>query len=350
MLQVDTHSIQALPVTPRASSDSVGHHGTQPGDSTAQPVVRQPVQPVATVAQPNSRPSAIQPVQSPQSRFDFYLDYDTVATMQLPADTTYGGDGVVDMDSLMLHYHWQEPIPCRSLFEGHQLQVTHGQQLRMNNAVPDWIFLLLVLVLSYAAVLIGRARVRLADFCASLFSSRSLEHMQRNHNLTDPMQIVPFALVYVVLLSVVLFYVGEYVFDHTVTALLFRSSLLSYGVVLVGCLVYYFLRMALVTLLGRVFQYPDTIRQYNFIGALFYSVGVLVLLPFLLLLIYSPSLCVVGFYGSVVVISLVFVMRLVRGIQLVLHETQGDGFYLFLYLCIVEIVPLLILGKVLMTY
>ena len=50
------------------------------------------------------------------------------------------------------------------------------------------------------------------------------------------------------------------------------------------------------------------------------------------------------------ILGLLFVVRLIRGLQLILTFSKTPKFYLFYYLCILEIVPIIIIIKVAISY
>ena len=72
----------------------------------------------------------------------------------------------------------------------------------------------------------------------------------------------------------------------------------------------------------------------------------MIMIPLLFLYYYSPyssneNLLIV----ILVVISIMLLVRLIKGLFLVLSETKFSRFYLFVYLCILEFIPLIIIYK-----
>jgi hypothetical protein len=84
-------------------------------------------------------------------------------------------------------------------------------------------------------------------------------------------------------------------------------------------------------------QYLMSSMAYNFI------IGIAVL-PFLVVNTYTHSDIVL--YISLGMTAILYLVRLVRGIVIGLGDTKFSIFYLFFYLCTVEILPILAIIKV----
>jgi hypothetical protein len=108
-------------------------------------------------------------------------------------------------------------------------------------------------------------------------------------------------------------------------------------------LIYYLLQFLLLRFTGVVFntkkaisKHQHTINYYQFISSLF-------LIPVLIFYIYSSTLSL--FYFSLLVWVSVYLMRLARGMIIVLDVYGFSRFQNFLYICALEILPVIVLVK-----
>ena len=104
-------------------------------------------------------------------------------------------------------------------------------------------------------------------------------------------------------------------------------------------------RIVLVNLLGFLFNRTRVFREYLYNVFIFNKLLGITILPLLLFMVYTTGLVQEIFYWLVLVtLSLIVAMRLIRG---VVFSFKKDVllFYMFLYLCALEIVPLALLYK-----
>lgn len=111
-------------------------------------------------------------------------------------------------------------------------------------------------------------------------------------------------------------------------------------------LVYSTFKYILVYFFGELFRSRSICLLYNSNQLGFYFINGMIMIPLLFLYYYSPyssneNLLIV----ILVVISIMLLVRLIKGLFLVLSETKFSRFYLFVYLCILEFIPLIIIYK-----
>jgi hypothetical protein len=124
------------------------------------------------------------------------------------------------------------------------------------------------------------------------------------------------------------------------------NNLSFFAIVLGGVLLYFFGKKLLYQVLGLLFETKNETREFLFnMDNTFRALG-LVLLPLIALVSFSPTqnpviLIITG-------ISIVFIfygILLQRGVFILLRK-QFSIFYLFLYLCTLEFLPLLLIYKI----
>ena len=113
-----------------------------------------------------------------------------------------------------------------------------------------------------------------------------------------------------------------------------------------GVCLAFLIKHAILFIISSVFPIAKEIKLYNYIiitGGIFLS---LILLPLNIFIAYSPdSLKELFTYSAFGVIGLVYLLRSLRSLSVASPYMMTDQFHFLLYLCAVEIAPLMILVK-----
>lgn len=108
------------------------------------------------------------------------------------------------------------------------------------------------------------------------------------------------------------------------------------------------LKIMLVRFIGVIFDISRFLREYITVLYLVYFNSMLLLLPLLLIVTFVPSLYfnfILYFFS--IVVSILFLYRFFRTALSMLSHLRFSIFYLIIYLCTLEIAPILILVKTL---
>jgi len=108
---------------------------------------------------------------------------------------------------------------------------------------------------------------------------------------------------------------------------------------------YFLLRSALVRLTGYLFNRTSLFREYSYHVSNYNKILGAIIAPFLILLIYIQDNLKIYFIWFVIILLLsIYILRIIRGL---IFSWKRNVFilYMFLYLCALEIVPLLLLFK-----
>jgi len=104
-------------------------------------------------------------------------------------------------------------------------------------------------------------------------------------------------------------------------------------------------RVLLVNVVGFLFDRVQVFREYLYNAFIFNKVMGMAALVMLLFLLYTKgTLQEVVFWMTLVLITMIVIMRLIRG-MVFSFKKDVSFFYLFLYLCALEIVPLVLLYR-----
>jgi hypothetical protein len=126
------------------------------------------------------------------------------------------------------------------------------------------------------------------------------------------------------------------------------SSLLGFGMFLGFYIAFSLLKIFVIWLTGITFKNIDTAKEY-IQNILIYNLALgILLLPLLLLIIYSYHELFLYIAGGLALIMMM--LRFTRGIAIGLSDSKFSLIHLFLYLCTLEILPLAFAAKFLSKY
>jgi Domain of unknown function (DUF4271) len=118
---------------------------------------------------------------------------------------------------------------------------------------------------------------------------------------------------------------------------------------ILGVSVLILLKHAVLYLVAKVFPIEKEVRTYNFI---IMTVGIilgLILMPINIFIAYSPpSLSSVFVYLGIAVVAMAYLVRSLRSLPVAAPFLIDNRFHFLLYLCTVEIAPLVVISKIIM--
>ena len=108
----------------------------------------------------------------------------------------------------------------------------------------------------------------------------------------------------------------------------------------------FIIKHTILYILANVFPITKEVRTYNFV---IMTAGILlglILMPFNIFIAYTPAGLSEWFvYGAFAAILITYLVRSLRGLTVATPFLMNNGFHFLLYLCTVEIAPLLVLAK-----
>ncbi len=116
----------------------------------------------------------------------------------------------------------------------------------------------------------------------------------------------------------------------------------TYLMILITLLGYYFIRLLLLRVTGFIFDIADFFSEVNYQSFIFNKIMGIMLYPLIILTIYMQTRrFLIIYYLGLVFFVAVFAMKLLRSRKIIIQRGIWL-FYLFLYLCTLEILPLLL--------
>lgn len=230
------------------------------------------------------------------------------------------------------------PLPVSTYFEFNPARPDKGTH--RNEYEYDWITVILVacfLILTFAKHNYSRRMGQLLKAC---FVPRAVSHLYRDGNPFNEQ--VTLALGTIYLLSSSLFiYVVLSRFNLLPTGLINNTWL--YSAILASNAIYWFLKAMANKTLAHIFKTHEATGNYllnNLLINLTAGIFFLLILPFIVYTGYGLILEI-----ALVASAMIIIYKVFRGILIGLSISRFPRFYLFLYVSMLEIAPLLILAK-----
>ncbi len=241
----------------------------------------------------------------------------------------------VPLDSIFVACDSTVGVERTSMFTGHGLAPQHDTMiLRTRTEMPAWVFVVIIALCALLSLYYRTRKVKVAELLKSTIDMRVTDRILREAGLKHSGSQVPVALL---LTSSVAMLIWAMAMPD--------SGIGSYLILALGLSVAYLLRNGLLSGLAAVFGQRNTMMAYISGNYLFHQLLTLIVVPMLFIVVYIPIAAKVGTIVVVVATALIILLRYIRGIQLFLTKSKGVSFFLFYYLCIVELIPLLVLLK-----
>lgn len=338
MQQIDTSMKSTSTAAP---SQETAQHKTHQ-DSAKSQVAPAPAKVQKVVAKPAPKAAAVVEETPVQQYFFYDTSYHAEECKDTAEDMTF-----INLDSIFLACEGPEPEVKESMFKGHTLQPRIGVGAtyeRQAMGVESWIFVLIIAIATGLGWFVRHNRLKAVETFQSTVNMSAMGRLFRDHNFKNELSLFPVSLMYVVAVSLVVFRCIQ-LFDVIMPS---SFAIINYLLVLAGCGALYYLRTGLALLLGVCFENAWTMQAYVAISYLFHFLCAICLVPALLFSFYgdfSPQGDQVLLYVMGGIMAFFFIIRFFRSIGLIISNTKNSRFYLFSYLCILELVPLVVLLK-----
>lgn len=211
---------------------------------------------------------------------------------------------------------------------------------------PDWIPGILIgcfIVLAWVQFFYPK---RLRQILIAPFSKRHLSQLVREGDLFSERLTVGLGLIYLFIFPLLAYQVYDLLSGQKYGYLF--SGMTVYAFITGGLLLFWTLKILLMKFLGGVFRTGQATDDYLMNNLLFNFLIGIVLLPLLVFVIYLKSVLLLKI--SLIITLLLFTLAFVRGFLIGISLSRFSYLFLFVYLCSLEILPLLVLMKLLRLY
>ncbi|SKB85167.1 protein of unknown function [Parapedobacter luteus] len=206
-----------------------------------------------------------------------------------------------------------------------------------------WIIMAIGILLLFLGIVRAAFPNEVASIVQAFYSDRMLLQINKEDTLYSSW---PFVFLYVLFgfaLGLFLYLCSLYYSTHTGS-----NGIETFFGISVFVMVLFILKIIATRFLGFVFDMQRLVREYVSILYLSYFNAALVFLPVILVLSLAPQNQMVWVIPmTLIVVSCLFIFRFAKTATNLLTNHRFSKFYLFMYLCCLEIAPVLILIKVL---
>lgn len=236
--------------------------------------------------------------------------------------------------------------PATEYFGEHYLMPQNQvKQLEKAESV-DWAFPLLILSLLFVAIAKQQYFGRFKQIISASLASRFFNQMEREGNLFDERITLLLFANFLLVFSMLTFQTLQYF--SVLKSLSLAHPLIIVSVSMLVFIFFFVLKYYLLVFLGWVFKSITAARVYLKNILIFNMLIGVMLLPFVFINLYlSSDIFLFCAWGVFIMAN---ILKALRGILLGYNATHFSGYYLILYLCGVEIVPLLLIYKISVDY
>ncbi len=205
---------------------------------------------------------------------------------------------------------------------------------------PTWVMLVIVLSLMLLGYLYSAFNSRFLNFIRAVFNPRySAQASREERSLSHPVSML-LSLNFILTVSLfILQMLSSGIFSKSKI----EFTLTSYFLIAGSVFCIYLVKLILIKVFAFIFDKNEIIAEYNFIIFLVNQFLGIALIPSIIFIAYGPKLFTEAvFYFGAITLSLTLIFRVGKGIVAVLDKREFTPFYLILYLCTLEILPLLV--------
>jgi hypothetical protein len=232
-----------------------------------------------------------------------------------------------------------------SPFRSHQLQVRNTLPLTHTQEKPEWIFGVLLAAFILVAWTLFFFYKRFSIVVSAPFSKRHLSQLTREGNPLRERIAISLSAVYILVMSLTIYQWNELYFGWSNPFIYgFRLFLL----IMLALILFWTLKLFAMNFLSIIFRTHQSNSEYLLNIMLFSTLSGLVNLPLLVLAIYLNSLPIL--FISLIIIILLFTVRFIKGMLIGVALTRFSYLFLFVYLCALEILPLVVILKLALIY
>lgn len=225
-----------------------------------------------------------------------------------------------------------------SVFHGHQLRKDSGIRTKKINANADWMLGVILVALFLLSAVRQLNNKRFLSYLRAFFTLRFAGQLQREEYAISNRTAGTLLTCFVMILSLFIFQV----LDHYDLLLFNLHPFVTYLYLCAAITGIYLIKVIVIRLLAFIFKAESQAAEYLFYLLLFNQVLGIALLPVVTGIAFIRSSIAPGIlYTGWGLMAIVFIYRILRTASIGFSKPKISRFYLFLYLCTLEFLPLL---------
>ena len=230
------------------------------------------------------------------------------------------------------------------VFHGNELVVRNNFPIERNNVAPDWLFPIIILMLAFFAWMKVFYSKYFIQMVRAFFNLNLSNQIVRDENIFIQRISIYLSIVFNLIAALLIYLVSIHYNWHMGGV---EPGFTRYLLFVLFVTLTYALKYLILKICGWLFEQEKEIATYIFNIFLINNILGMALLPFVCLLAYNSSFIGPGFiFFPIILVCGAFLWRLVKGIRIGLGTGSFSPLYLFLYLCTLEIAPLMIFIRI----
>ncbi len=232
-------------------------------------------------------------------------------------------------------YNWKEPRIIKA-------DATHFYKIKIRKQPSIWIFYVLLLIVIYFTFIRNVFYKSLPVIFQAYWNDRSINQFTRDDNFFKSRNSIFYFILFSMVYATIAYFIIDY-FGYSMP----RKGLELYYLIITVLTIFYTAKYLLMKLIGYIFSVQRLISGYLAIISVSNLVYAVLSIPLLIFFNYVNSEYKI-YVLSIILIAFIFntVYKYLRTGAFLKNNFQFPIFYLFLYLCAFEIMPLLIIYKV----
>lgn len=239
----------------------------------------------------------------------------------------------LNLDSLEKFLNFSSTVKQKVYFEGLE---------RKKTEYDSWQWIAILLAIALIGITRALDRKRFSEYLNAIFNRNASIQITRNEKVYGHRANIFLTTAYFLLVGLV----GLQLVD-TVNLLPEAGQLNFYGIAIIILILSYTIKISIHKILASILSFDALVDEYVFAISLYNIATLFLLLPTILISSYGPpELKSLVLTTSIIMIGVGISARIIRGLQIGINS-KVNIIYLFLYLCTLEILPLIIVSKAL---
>jgi hypothetical protein len=205
---------------------------------------------------------------------------------------------------------------------------------------PSWMMVLIALSVMIIGYLFSAFHTRFIELVRAFFTVRFANQLSREeYSLTHPVSVF---LSFNFLISCSLF-ILQLISSEEIFSFSAETDFVSYFILFLLLFLLYVVKIILLKILGFILDKQQALNEYIFTTFLVNQIIAIGFIPVNIFIAYgSPALAATAIYTGVLLMVIAFILKVGKGTLAALSGGGIAPFYLLLYLCTLEILPLLL--------
>jgi hypothetical protein len=234
--------------------------------------------------------------------------------------------------------------PPQSFFKGHALHKTDNWGYSLIERTPEWLPSILLFSIFILALIRFVYYKKLRIVLLAPFSSRHMSLLLREGESFSPPMRIYLTLNYLITFSLAIYLLIKELIPQG----LFIEGFIQFLAIFILTLALFNTKLGVISFLGWLFKTPGLSFQYRLNIRLFTIIQGIILIPLAAGAALLPGSNNVYFLiVAGVLVLLLNVYKFIRGFVVGFQDLRFAGVYIFVYLCTLEILPILIVVKIL---